>query len=60
MISQGPARSDLIRAKAQQMVRSGSARDFFHACSLLAKRAAKIRRRRAHNLKAVQEAWWNK
>lgn len=55
-----PSRSDLIRARAQRMVRSGQARNYSHACSLLSKRAAGSRRRKANNLKTAQEAWWQK
>jgi hypothetical protein len=62
-MNQAPSHSDIIRARAQQMVATGQAPNFRKACSILGKHAAKARnarKRREQNRQRAQTMWWNK
>jgi hypothetical protein len=58
--SQAPARSDLIRGLAEQMVRTHEAPDFRTACSILGKRAASVRQRHKRNRERAAQMWYNR
>lgn len=58
-MNNAPARSDLIRGKALDMVRAHEATDFHTALSILSKRAAAVRKRHQRNRDRAAKMWYN-
>lgn len=58
-MNNAPDHSDLIRGRAQAMVRAHEAPDFRTACSMLSKRAAGVRSRRKRNRDRARSMWYN-